>query len=441
MPGPTGDGSKGVVKAMAELFLGIDVGTGGVRACAIDARDKIHGTAAAPLPAPRQHCDAIDQEPEIWWQAMVMAIWKLGQAVDLGRVARIAVDGTSGTLLLIDADGRPRSPGLMYNDARALEEAARIAAVAPAESGAHGRSSALAKLLHLLGQGAAGDVRHAVHQADWIAGRLAARHGISDENNALKLGYDPVTRAWPAWLDELGVPSALLPKVLMPGTAFAEIDPTVARALGLPLSARVAAGTTDGVASFIATRADQPGDAVTSLGTTLVLKQLATQPIFAADQGVYSHRLGERWLAGGASNAGGAALLAHFSTEEMDRLTPQLTPEQPTGLDYYPLPKPGERFPIADPSLVARISPRPAEPLRFFQGLLEGIAAVEALAYRRLALLGAPPLRRVISIGGGAKNAPWTDIRHRTLGVPVTVAEQTEASYGAALLAMHGCPP
>src|SRR5262249_27550731 len=151
------------------------------------------------------------------------------EAVDLGAVERIAVDGTSGTLLLIDADGQPRSLGLMYNDARAAAEAARIAAVAPAESGAHGRSSELAKLLHLLGEGAASDVRHAVHQADWIAGRLAARHGISDENNALKLGYDPVTRTWPAWLDELGVPRTLLPKVLVPGTSFAAIDPVVAR--------------------------------------------------------------------------------------------------------------------------------------------------------------------------------------------------------------------
>src|SRR6516225_9655697 len=234
---------------MADLFVGIDIGTGGVRACAINARAEIEGTAAAPLPSPRQQGDAIDQEPELWWQAMVMAIWKLGQAVDLGRVARIAVDGTSGTLLLIDADGEPRSPGLMYNDARAAKEAARIAAIAPAESGAHGRSSALAKLLHLLDQGAAADVRHAVHQADWIAGRIAAHHGISDENNALKLGYDPVTRTWPAWLDELGVINALLPKVLVPGTSFARIDPAVSRALGLPPSAEIAAGTTDGVAS------------------------------------------------------------------------------------------------------------------------------------------------------------------------------------------------
>ncbi|MGY4309658.1 sugar (pentulose or hexulose) kinase [Bradyrhizobium sp. USDA 4369] len=423
---------------MTELFVGIDVGTSGVRACAVDARGDIQGAAAMALAAPRQCGNALDQDPELWWQAATAAISKLGEIIDLGAVARIAIDGTSGTLLLIDADGRPRSPGLMYNDARATSEAKRIAAVAPPESGAHGASSALAKLLHLLVS--TSGARHAVHQADWIAGRLAGRHGVSDENNALKLGYDPVQRCWPQWLDQLGIPPDLLPTILVPGTPYAEIDPAVARRLGLSASARIVAGTTDGVAAFMATGAETPGDAVTSLGTTLVVKLVATQPIFAAAQGVYSHRLGDKWLAGGASNSGGAALLAHFSTEDMDRMTPLLRPDDPTGLDYYPLPKPGERFPIADPALAPRIAPRPAEDHRFFQALLEGIAGVEALAYRRLEALGAPTLRRVISIGGGARNAAWATIRERIIGVPVSIATHTEASYGTALLALQGPP-
>jgi len=426
---------------MAGVFLGIDVGTGGVRACAVDARGAKLGMESAPLPPPRQNGNAIDQDPELWWDATAVAIRKLGRTIDLQTVERVSVDGTSGTLLMIDAAGRPCTPGLMYNDARAAAEAARIAAVAPADSGAHGASSALAKLLYLLDRAEAGQARFAVHQADWIAGRFAGRHGISDENNVLKLGYDPVTRTWPAWLDELGVSRELLPNVLVPGAPFADIDPEIAAMLGLSPTVRIAAGTTDGVAAFIATRANTPGDAVTSLGTTLVVKLLATRPIFAANQGVYSHRLGERWLAGGASNSGGGALLAHFTAADMDRLTPQLQPETATGLDYYPLPKPGERFPIADPALPARVAPRPADDHRFFQALLEGIAGIEALAYRRLAELGAPRLRRVISIGGGAKNAAWTEIRRRALGVPVSVAEETEASYGAALLALRGGPP
>jgi hypothetical protein len=425
---------------MTGMFLGIDIGTSGVRACAVDAHGDIQGMESAPLAPPRQSGNAIDQDPECWWHATAVTISKLGRSIDLEAVERICVDGTSGTLLLIDADGRPCTPGLMYNDARASKEADRIASIAPEESGAHGASSALAKLLHLSSNPKASNARLAVHQADWIAGRLAGEHGVSDENNALKLGYDPVTRTWPGWLEQLGVSRTMLPRVLVPGTPFAGIDPKIAAELGLSGSARIAAGTTDGVAAFIAARADAPGDAVTSLGTTLVVKLLATQPIFAADQGVYSHRLGERWLAGGASNSGGGALLAHFSAAEMERLTPQLRPKEPIGLDYYPLPKPGERFPIADPTLAARITPRPAEDYRFFQALLEGVASVEALAYQQLARLGAPPLRRVISIGGGAVNEAWTEIRRRALGVPVTKADQTEASYGAARLAMQGRP-
>lgn len=426
---------------MDPLFLGIDIGTGGVRACAIDGEKRVVGAASVALPPPRQDGAAIDQDPDLWWRATAEAILALGRSRDLAAIRRVAVDGTSGTLLLADEAGNPCSPGLMYNDARASGEAARIKSVAPAESGAHGASAALAKLLHLLGEGAGGAARHAVHQADWIAGKLSGRHGISDENNALKLGYDPVTRSWPSWLDALDVPRALLPDVLVPGSAIGMIDPEIAVAVGLPPSALICAGTTDGVASFIATQASATGDAVTSLGTTLVLKLLSERPVFAPAQGVYSHRLGERWLAGGASNSGGAALLAHFSAERMAELMPLLDPARPTGLDYYPLPKPGERFPISDPGWQPRVTPRPADDARFFQGLLEGIAGIEALAYRSLRELGAPALRRVVSTGGGARNTAWTKIRQRTLGVPVTVAHETEASFGTALLALHNGPP
>ena len=77
---------------MAGLFLGIDVGTGGVRACAIDAQAGIRGFASAALPAPRVNGDAIDQAPELWWLATVAAIGKLGESVDLGDIARVVAE-------------------------------------------------------------------------------------------------------------------------------------------------------------------------------------------------------------------------------------------------------------------------------------------------------------------------------------------------------------
>lgn len=423
------------------IFLGIDVGTSGVRACAIDAAGRTVASAAEPMPESSRGGAAIEQNPADWWAALCSALAALRRSIDLRLVRRIAIDGTSGTLLLIDAAGRPLTPGLMYNDARSRAEAAAIAKVAPPESGAHGATSALAKLLHLTGTGATVSAHRAVHQADWIAGRLAARHGVSDENNALKLGYDPVARCWPNWLGSLGIAADLLPEVREPGAVIGTMAPLLAGELGFSADTEICTGTTDGVAAFIATRAAGIGDAVTSLGSTLTLKVLSDQPVFAPALGVYSHRLGDRWLAGGASNSGGAALLVHFSRDEIAALSAELQPDQPTGLDYYPLPGPGERFPLNDPQMAPRLSPRPDDRRRFLQGLLEGVAAVEALGYRRLAELGAPAPRRVITVGGGAINSVWTQIRARVLGLPVAAIAEVDTAFGAALLAQHKGAP
>ena len=426
---------------MTELFVGIDVGTSGVRCCAIDEAAQLVAEAQEKMPAPERSGAAVQQNPEIWWDAVLAVLAGMAKSIDPKRVRRIAVDGTSGTLLLVDGRGRPLTPGLMYNDARARPQAERIAEVAPPESGAHGPTAALAKLLYFADDGATRAARHAVHQADWIAGNLAGRHGASDENNALKLGYDPVARAWPGWLSALGVDGELLPVVHAPGTVIGRIAPALVDKFGFAGTTEISVGTTDGVAAFVATQASGIGDAVTSLGSTLTLKILSDRPIFAPAMGVYSHRLGDRWLAGGASNSGGAALLAHFSAAEIAELSAELRPDIPTGLDYYPLPAPGERFPIRDAALPSRVSPRPDDPARFLQGLLEGVAAVEALGYRRLAELGGPRPRRVISVGGGAGNAAWSAIRARLLGVPVTTAATVESAFGAALLALHQGPP
>jgi sugar (pentulose or hexulose) kinase len=169
-----------------------------------------------------------------------------------------------------------------------------------------------------------------------------------------------------------------------------------------------------------------------------VLKICARRPVFAPRHGIYSHRLGDYWLAGGASNSGGAVLRRYFLAAEIERLSARVQPDKPTGLDYYPLSAPGERFPEYNPALPPRLEPRPADDAVFFQGMLEGIAAIERRGYRLLETLGAPWPRRVHSVGGGAANAAWRAIREASLGVPVIVAKHQSAAYGAALLARRG---
>ncbi|PLU22874.1 carbohydrate kinase, partial [Sinorhizobium medicae] len=200
----------------------------------------------------------------------------------------------------------------------------------------------------------------------------------------------------------------------------------------------VVAGTTDGCASFLATGADRPGDAVSALGTTLTVKMLSDKPLFAPQYGLYSHRIGDMWLAGGASNTGGAVLAAHFETGRIAALSESIDPATDTGLDFYPLLKPGERFPVADPAFLPRMEPRPAEDAEFLKAIFEGIAGVERLAYERLVSLGSPALRSIRTVGGGAKNATWTAIRKRKLAVPFLPVLSEEAAAGAARLALSG---
>ena len=406
-----------------DVVLGIDLGTSGVRIAATDRAGALVSMSAAALgPVP---------DATRWWQATSEALRQL----DLARltVRAIAVDGTSGTILPVTAAGTPCGPASMYNDVAAAACVARVAAAAPPETAALGVTSPLARAIPMQETAA-----RILHQADWIAGQFSGRFDVSDENNALKSGYDPVLRRWPEWIANTGFDLALFPQVVPAGTRTGTIRKDVADFFGLPRDVAIVAGTTDGCAAFLASGASEAGDGVTSLGTTLTLKLLSDRPVFAPHYGIYSHRIGDQWLAGGASNSGGAVLGQFFSPADIARLTLLLDPDRPAGLDYYPLPRPGERFPINDPAFAPRLAPRPADDRLFFQAILEGIAGIEAQGYRRLAELGATRLGTIRTAGGGAANAAWTTIRLKALGVPHRPSRSEHAAVGTARLAWRG---
>ncbi|QIK38241.1 FGGY-family carbohydrate kinase [Caldichromatium japonicum] len=415
--------------------IGLDLGTSGCRGVAIDDKGTLLAEARAELPAPL--CPApgwFEQDPYIWQEAVLAVLEELARQLKDHCPQALCIAATSGTLLLADENGGPLGPALMYNDCRAQDQAKRIAALAPAESAIHGPTSGLAKLLYLYEHLGRPPQALALHQGDWLSGLLGGRFA-SDWNNALKLGYDAECLTWPDWVRAL-IPSGVrLPEVLVPGTPIGALDPEIARRLHLPADLQVLAGTTDSTAAAYAAGLQQPGDALTVLGSTLVIKILAERPITDRRYGVYSQRFGDHWLVGGASNSGGAVLRQFFADQEIAALSALIDPERPSGLDYYPLTTPGERFPRPDPQLAPRLEPRPADPAQFLCGLLEGIARIEAEGYARLAELGAPRLRRVLTAGGGAVNPVWMRIRARLLGVPVNPAERTEAAVGAARLA------
>ncbi|WP_019558183.1 FGGY-family carbohydrate kinase [Thioalkalivibrio sp. ALE12] len=419
--------------------IGIDLGTSGIRLVLLDpAGERIHAAQRALPASVGGEEQRAEQNPALWWSHVRELLREAATHLN-GQPAAIAVDGTSATLLRLDADGRPTHPALMYNDARATDMLPVLAGVAPAASAVHSPSSSAAKLLWLRRHEGLSGVRRVLHQADWIAGRLRGRFDHMDENNALKLGYDALWGGWPNWLQEtLGTDAALLPEVVPAGTVLGPVDPQVAEALHLNPACRVVAGTTDSIAGFLASGVADDTTGVTSLGSTLVLKQLAPEPIYAPELGIYSHRLLGRWLVGGASNSGGAVLRQYFDDAALERLSDTIDSENDSGLDYRPLPRTGERFPVNDPELEPRLAPRPDDDARFLQGLFEGIARIERDGYRRLTELGAPRVEHVVSLGGGARNPVWTRIRSRILECPVTPAADDDAARGAARLARIG---
>lgn len=414
----------------AARFLGIDIGTSGLRIAALGEDGDCLWLEKADWPATVFASDT-EQDPQLWWQSFDDLMQLLGQRGRLAGLRAIAFAGTSGSVLTMTADGRPEGRALMYNDPRGQEQRDRLRRLdinsntqIDAQIDALARWRWLAEIRRQSGR--------PLSQVDWFVYRLTGQHA-SDSNNMLKWGFDALAERWPAALSRHF--GAALPSVHRSGTLIGPIKAQWCQRWQLPAGTLVAAGTTDSMAALWASGASREGDGVTSLGSTLALKLISDRPVADAASGVYSHRFGNRFAVSGASNTGGRVLAHYFSGAEVEQLSRQIDPDQPDSLDYWPLLGRGERFPMVAPTMQPRLTPRPTDPAAFLAGILHGIARIEALGYRRFAELGASPARRVLSSGGGAHNAVFRTIRAHALGVPVTVAEHTEAAVGAARLA------
>ncbi|KAK7312307.1 hypothetical protein VNO77_36075 [Canavalia gladiata] len=423
------------VGTRGRLYLGLDFGTSGARFGIIDKSGTIQAEAKREYPL------YLSGESYDWVRSWKETLFLLLQDVprDLRKhIVSISIDGTSATTIIVDSDtGEPLWRPFLYNES-CPDALPTVKSIAPPNHTVCTGSSTLCKLVSWWNRvGSNKKPALLLHQADWLLWLLHGKLGVTDYNNALKVGYDPGLDSYPSWL--VCQPYYhLLPSVVAPGTPIACLKEEIRNKFGFKKDCVVCAGTTDSIAAFLAARATQPGKAVTSLGSTLAIKLLSNTRIEDSRFGVYSHRLDDKWLVGGASNTGGAVLRQLFTDDQLEKLSEQINPSETSPLDYYPLPKAGERFPVADPNLAPRLLPRPESDVEYLHGILESIARIEAKAYGLLKELGATQVDEVFTAGGGAKNDKWIKIRERVLGLPVCRANQTEAAYGAALLATRG---
>jgi sugar (pentulose or hexulose) kinase len=414
------------VSSEPDLTVGLDLGTGGARAFVVGSGGAVLGRGASPLRSLRDGARH-EQDAGAWWDAIATACRQALRGIEAQRVRAVATCGTSGTVLLVDAAGRPQSAALMYDDGRAGEQARRLDL--PASWG-------LPKLLWLLEQepdAAAGGARLA-HQPDVVTRRLVGHDVASDCSHALKSGYDLVERRWPDRLQQ-AFPDRL-PAVVDPGAVLGEVCAAAARDSGLPAGAAVVAGMTDGCAAQIAAGSLRPGDWNSVLGTTLVLKGSSARRIDDRAHGIYSHRSPDGgWLPGGASSSGAGVLPAAFPGHDLDELLRRAAAHERTTVLAYPLVSGGERFPFVAPGAEPFMLGEPADDAEHAAALMQGVALVERLCFAELARIGAATGGELSVTGGATRSRHWCQLRADALGRPLRRPVQTGSAFGMALLA------
>ncbi|XP_004956024.1 uncharacterized protein LOC101782481 isoform X2 [Setaria italica] len=217
---PGADGAAGT-----PLYLGIDFGTSGARYALIDRQGAIHSEgkrAYAPV-----------GDAAAWASSWRAALFQLLDDIPPAHrpfISSISIDGTSATTLIVDSEtGELLAGPFLYNESFP-DALPAVESIAPANHTVCSASSTLCKLVSWWnttgGAGGAGSAAVLMHQSDWLLWLLHGRYGVSDYNNALKVGYDPEADAYPSWL--MSQPYApMLPSVRAPGAPIAVVKDDV----------------------------------------------------------------------------------------------------------------------------------------------------------------------------------------------------------------------
>ncbi len=423
------------------VFLGIDMGTTGIRMILTDADGNVCAERSAGVEKSFVTCDNehySEQDPREWESPLVKTLDSiLGEARNY-ELRAIAVDSTSGTVLPIDKRCKPIANAMLHNDSRAREESDFICkrtgiSVKP--------SFALAKILWIKNNRPEifEKTHKFIHAADYIRGVISGNFETSDFSNAVKTGYDLANEKWPRSIEsELGVPLQKLPDVVKTGEVIGELKRTIRERFGIKHAVKIVAGATDSTTGFYSSGARVSGDWNTTIGTVFGIRGIADQFLKDPEGFIYAHRHPEGyWLPGAASNTGGEALRLFFR-EDIREYDKRIAKMAPTGAYVYPLARKSEKFPFLNMEARGFIKSDACDPLVLFKAFLEGASYVERLIYEKIASIGYEIGDRIYSMGGGAHSRPWTQIRANVLKKNIARAKVVETAFGAAIIAASG---
>jgi ribulokinase len=430
------------------VLLSIDLGTEGARVGAFDLEGRCLADAHAGFATSYPRPGWAEQDPHAWWEATVLAARTVladPRVTGHGDVAGIAVATTASTVVVLDHDGEPVRPAILWMDSRAAAEAD--------ETGTH-----LDRHPVLAYSGGADAVEWLVPKAMWLARHEPAAYQRADRiaeavdyltwrltgewvgslmNATCKWNYDSVEGRFPDELyAALGVPDLTdkLPQDVRPvGTPAGALGAAAAEELGIGGSPVVATGGIDAHVSLLGCGEQTSGLVSVVAGTSTVFVTEVPEAVYSgAVWGPYPGALRtDQWLIEGGQVSSGAVLswltgdVLGTPRDELPALTAAAAAVGPGThgllvLDYFM----GNRTPHRDPRLRGSILGLTlgTTPAQLYRAAVEGVCFGARSVLESWVAAGIP-LGRVVLSGGIRHNPLWLEVTADVLGRPVELVE------------------
>ena len=447
--------------SQTSAFLGVDIGTSGVKAVLVGERGDVLASATTPLTLQTPKPAWAEQDPDAWWAASRESIRHVASRAAGVQVAAIGLSGQMHSSVFLDREGRVIRPALLWCDARTTAECRQISArVGDAQLGAWTANPALEgftlpKVLWLRDNEPQAFARLArvLLAKDYVRYRLTGEMATEPSDASGTLMYDVRRDEWSRpLLAALDLPVDLLPPLGGSAEVLGRVTAAVASDLGITEGTPVVGGGADNACGAIGVGVVAPGDAVASWGTSGTVLAPAGAPL--VDPGMrahtFRHAAPNTWyVMGVVLSAGGA--FAWFrdqlardlaGTADADRMLDSEASSVPVGaegLSFLPYLQ-GERTPHRDAEARGAFVGLTLAHTRahMARAVLEGIAFAMRDSLAILAELELP-FSPLLLTGGGSRSPFLRKLQADVYGVPVMLPTREEGpAYGAALLAAVG---
>ncbi len=434
------------------VFLGIDLGTSGVKAVLVDGDQRVVDQETAALVVSRPQPLWSEQDPADWWTATnaAMAVLKARRATELSGVRGVGLSGQMHGATLLDSDDRVLRPAILWNDGRSGAECAELERRVPDSRRITGNLAMpgfTAPKLPWLAKHEPdlfARVAQVLLPKDYLRFRMTGAHASDMSDSAGTLWLDVAARRWSeAMLEATGLPASAMPELFEGSQATGTLRPDVAAVWGMSAEAVVAGGAGDNAAGAAGVGVVTPGAAFLSLGTSGVMFVANAGYAPNPEQAVHTfcHCLPDTWhqMSVMLSAASCLSWIAGVTgaADEVSALAAAESADRDTGRLLFLPYLSGERTPHNDPDAVGvfyglTLGTEPADLVR---AVLEGVAFAFADGQAALAAAGTE-IGETSVIGGGARSRYWGRILAAVLDRPLTYHRGGEVgpAYGAARL-------